>query len=76
MAPQRRPAELPAAPVLVGRAAELAAVSAAVAGGAQLVVLAAAAGTGTSALALRAAHDAPRPLPRRSAVRGAAGRLG
>ncbi|GID92163.1 hypothetical protein Adi01nite_15750 [Amorphoplanes digitatis] len=53
-----RPAELPAAPALVGRAEELATVEAAVAGGARLVVIAAAPGTGKSALALRFAHDA------------------
>jgi tetratricopeptide (TPR) repeat protein len=54
----QRPAELPAAPVLVGRDEELATVQAAVAGGTQLVIVAAAPGTGKSALALRAAHEA------------------
>jgi len=58
-----RPGELPAAPVLVGRAEELAAVQSVVAGGSQLVVIAAAAGTGKSALALRAAHDARDSYP-------------
>ena len=58
-----RPAELPAAPTLVGRAEELAAVRAAAEGGSQLVVIAAAAGTGKSALALRAAHDARDSYP-------------
>lgn len=53
-----RPAELPAAPVLIGRAEELATVQAAVAGGARLVVIAAGPGTGKSALALRIAQDA------------------
>ncbi len=62
-APAHRPGELPAAPVLVGRAEELAAVRAAATGGAQLVVIAAAAGTGKSALALRAAHEARDSYP-------------
>ncbi|MET8149680.1 hypothetical protein ACIBSW_23595 [Actinoplanes sp. NPDC049668] len=53
-----RPAELPAAPVLVGRAEELAELEAAVSGGARLVVVAAAPGTGKSALASRFAQDA------------------
>jgi tetratricopeptide (TPR) repeat protein len=58
-----RPAELPAAPALVGRDEELAAVQAAAAGGAHLVVIAAAPGTGKSALAVRAAHDARDSYP-------------
>ena len=57
------PAEVPVAPVLVGRADDVAAVQAAVAGGAQLVVIAAEAGTGTSALALRVAGEVRDSFP-------------
>ncbi|WP_052359426.1 ATP-binding protein [Actinoplanes friuliensis] len=54
--PVALPAELPAAPVVLGRDGELAALESAVGGGAQLLVIAASAGTGKSALGLRFAQ--------------------